>query len=189
MKNTRETFIDAVKTKYDFVSKESFLNAEIYFFKNHFLGSDVTLIFEDRKVKPSSYFSHSNFQKASDYVNKYKAELQKKFDREMDRQKFYKNKIDSLKVGDIVFSMWGCEQTNVNFYKILSRKGMTVEIQELTQIITHDSSMSGKCRPAETLIGEVMKRRITKLANININSFIIASLYQDNKEIYWSNYA
>ena len=97
--------------------------------------------------------------------------------------------IASIKVGDIFFTMWGWEQTNVNFYRILSRKGMTVEIQELTQHKTYDDSMSGKCRPADVLIGEIMKKRITKRGRININPCADAEIYQNNEEIYWSSYA
>ena len=50
----------------------------------------------------------------------------------------------TLKVGDIIYSSWGYEQTNVNFYKVIAVKGkQTVELREIgSKVVSSDGGSS-----------------------------------------------
>lgn len=50
----------------------------------------------------------------------------------------------TVKVGDIFYTSWGYDQTNVNFYKVVSVKGrQTVELQEIgSKIVSTDGGPS-----------------------------------------------
>ena len=37
----------------------------------------------------------------------------------------------SLRVGDILYSSWGWEQTNIDFYQVIAIRGCTVRLRQL----------------------------------------------------------
>lgn len=63
--------------------------------------------------------------------------------------------------GTILDYHWGYEQTNVEFFKVLKRKGDWVTVQKMTAIETHDSptSMTGRVIPGELDASETPLRR------------------------------
>jgi hypothetical protein len=54
-------------------------------------------------------------------------------------------------VGSILYASWGYEQTNVNFYLIVARKGDWVTLQPMTADKTHTGNMSGTAVPGEVV--------------------------------------
>ncbi|MDV7561100.1 hypothetical protein R4576_18040 [Acinetobacter baumannii] len=68
---------------------------------------------------------------------------------------------DELEVGTILYTSWGYEQTNVEFYQVVSVKGAFCEIREVAKV-SHDlTDMSGKVIPKpNSFIGEPIKRKI-----------------------------
>ncbi|GEM_PF-1365448 len=59
------------------------------------------------------------------------------------------NPNDKYELGDVFSTSWGYEQTNVNFYQVVAKKGKsTLVFKEITGVIvSQDSSMSGKKAP------------------------------------------
>ena len=99
------------------------------------------------------------------------------------------NQIDSIKIGTIFYTCWGYEQTNVNFFQVIERKGSTVIIREVNQNRFYDGSMSGSCTPLkDDFIGEPLRKRISKSATLKISDCERASLY-NNQKLYFSSYA
>lgn len=49
--------------------------------------------------------------------------------------------MEPLKVGDIFYSSWGYDQTNIDFYKVLeiTKSGKSARIQMVGQKITRDA--------------------------------------------------
>lgn len=66
--------------------------------------------------------------------------------------------------GTIIYTSWGYEQTNVDFYKIVSRKGMTATIVAIGSESNQDHGwMSGtKSAAPDREYGEPFRMRITK---------------------------
>ncbi len=56
--------------------------------------------------------------------------------------------VNPLKVGDILHSSWGYDQTNVEFYAVTKVSGRRVWIREIAQDFEATGFMSGKCWPA-----------------------------------------
>lgn len=72
-------------------------------------------------------------------------------------------KLDDIKVGTIFYTSWGYEQTNVEFYQVVSRSGLMVEVRELcAEIIDGHHDMSGMKIPkiGEFYGKEIMKRKL-----------------------------
>ena len=67
-----------------------------------------------------------------------------------------------LQVGHILYTSWGYDQTNVDYYQVTALKGETmVIVQKLEQSCPETGFMSGKALPAEKLIGKPIACRAT----------------------------
>lgn len=53
----------------------------------------------------------------------------------------------SLRVGDILYSSWGWEQTNIDFYQVVAIRGSAVDLRQLDQRTTEDGYMCGTTVP------------------------------------------
>lgn len=156
-----------------------------------FLKNEISniLIYQNNKVKPYLFRCSKDSGEIQNIVNYYK----KKFDDEAKRLANYfegkKEQAKNITKGSILYSSWGFEQTNINFYIVLERKNTKLIVQEVAQLRTYSRDDSGTCKPnINKLIGEPFERRLTKYACININTVEHASLY-NNETLYWSSYA
>jgi len=95
----------------------------------------ITQYYRRKQRKPYEYFCHSTKKDMDEYVEKCiereeriaKAKIKEKVEKKAKNDNFIK----SLKVGDIFHASWGYEQTNVNFYQIVSLKKSTAEFREI----------------------------------------------------------
>lgn len=73
----------------------------------------------------------------------------------------YKPDPRKLEVGDVLKASWGYDQTNVDYYKVLSLKGKTmVVIAEIASFRSYDDIDSGSCSPdVSKIIGEPMTKK------------------------------
>lgn len=91
--------------------------------------------------------------------------------------------------GAILYSLWGYDQTNVDFYIILERVNNTVTLQQIGGIRKYSSDMSGTVTPdIDKKIGEPFKKRINKYGNISLTSYSDAYLYDGTPKMF-STYA
>jgi len=67
--------------------------------------------------------------------------------------------IHGVKVGDIFYTSWGYEQTNIDFYEVVRVTEKTAHIRELKQSRTDTSFMQGVCEP---IPGSYSTERINK---------------------------
>ena len=69
----------------------------------------------------------------------------------------------SLRVGDILYSSWGWEQTNIDFYQVIAIRGSAVDLRQLDQRTTEDGYMCGTTVPIpDAFKGKAQSHRITK---------------------------
>lgn len=117
----------------------------------------------------------------------------RKLERKEQRKLERKTLIENLKVGDILTDSWGYDQTNVEFYKVLSIKGSTVEIRELTHKVVEGSyyshGMACQMMPGDSFVkdSEVIKKQV-RSPYIKIGSCISLSKW-DGQSKYCSWYA
>lgn len=95
------------------------------------------------------------------------------------------------KVGDFLYSSWGYEQTNREFYQVLEIGNNSLKICEVYQERTRDSHDSGTCSPVrDSFRGEAQWVTIQIYANgyHAVPSPIHGNLYQyENKPVYFSD--
>jgi len=106
--------------------------------------------------------------------------------------------VTTPKVGDILVSSWGYDQTNVDFYKVtkLSPSGKSVTVVRIKSAITEKGSMSGTSVPAvphevSDYKGEPMTKRVNLTENgynVTLTNYSGAYLW-DGKPRYTSWYA
>lgn len=122
-RNTQKSSIDYL-LKQDNASYESHLDGKIkvvrYAPKGEYL---VCVIFKNKSAKPISHYRYnteeqlqSAIDRAIDNVKKSEsAKAQRKQKDAIEKEKL----ISSTKVGDIFYTSWGYDQTNVDFYQIV----------------------------------------------------------------------
>ena len=99
--------------------------------------------------------------------------------------------LESVKVGDIYVASWGWEQTNIDAYQVVAKKGATVTLREIAVASVEGSEgfMSDRVVPVkDEFIGGEFKKRITG-KYINIDDVRMASPAEEGKDFYRSWYA
>lgn len=98
----------------------------------------------------------------------------------------------TLKVGDILTSSWGYEQTNVDFYQVVevSPTEKTVKIREINKESKGNGLfMQGTCVPVpNAFISAPMLKKVQPDNYINLNSFSCAHLW-GGEPVSYSSYA
>lgn len=99
--------------------------------------------------------------------------------------------LESVKEGDIYVASWGWEQTNIDAYQVVAKKGATVTLREIAVATVEgsESFMSDSVIPVkDEFIGAPFKKRITG-ASIKIDDVRSASFAEEGKSFYRSWYA
>ena len=106
------------------------------------------------------------------------------------------NKKDTIapvtpKVGDILASSWGYEQTNVDFYKVTKVTAKSVKIEQVGTTETDTGFLTGTAVPAlDNTVGEPSTRRFYSIGDgrygCRLTSFSSAYLW-DGKPKYCSH--
>ena len=115
----------------------------------------------------------------------------RKEERKVTRAAARKEAQENVKKGDIFVATWGWEQTNVDAYQVVAKKGATVTLREiaLETIEGSEGFMSDRVRPVKNhFIGEAFTKRITG-RGIKINDCQHANPAEEGKEFYRSWYA
>jgi hypothetical protein len=81
------------------------------------------------------------------FIEEQKAQISKKAEAKSALQKLRQEVKNPFEVGQILYKTWGYEQTNVNFYQVISVKGKTVILRELEQQRTEKGYMYGTTMP------------------------------------------
>lgn len=165
----------------------------------------IMLVF---KAKGKNSIFHKYFRNTEDREKK-KQEL---IDSHNKRSEYMAERLNKrkrphqIKIGDIFYSSWGYDQTNVNFYQVIDTTEKTVTVQEIMGSITRrDTDMSGYTVAvkdsfiANTERGQKYEkeyapmRKIVNMAgdrpSIKIESFEWAWLDKPGQEHSWSSWA
>jgi len=91
--------------------------------------------FSGKKAKYDFYINFHSMDSRTDYVNKWEKNI---LDRKMFMIKRAEEKkqakyelLKNIKIGDLYYSSWGYEQTNVDFYQVTALKGKTITFKEI----------------------------------------------------------
>ena len=132
-------------------------------------GDVVLTAFAGKRKKPDMYYSYRTIEAAERDMNEYFDRISNWVERnrqrkaeDLLRRAYYKS--DS-NVGDLFVSSWGYEQTNVDFYQIVAKKGYKVTLRKIAGE-TIPGSQGRDCdsvRPVrDAFVGEEFTRVISK---------------------------
>jgi hypothetical protein len=118
--------------------------------------TDLTLkCFVGKKSKPSFYFRYKSKDLLDDAILRHSLRLSEAFAKK-DEAKAKRKAADEsflakdhFEIGDIIVNSWGYEQTNIEFYKVISMTAKRIKVQELKKIYTETQFMSGHSIPTE----------------------------------------
>lgn len=165
---------------------EEYLNSIIVTYGKD--GYFYYLAFIGRKVNPSYKTGSLTSEDRDKNVESIKLNIKIDYERKKKYIDSAKEKSNSLQIGSIMYSDWGYEQTNINFFLIIDRNKSVLTLQEIGKNKKFEAQDSGTCTPNKNIVlGEPFKRRITKHATIVINDCYDASIY-NGEELYWSSY-
>ena len=88
--------------------------------------------------------------------------------------------LEQLQPGTILWDSWGYEQTNVEFYKVISRNKSLVEIVELGHktIPGSEGAMSDRVVPSEEPVGKPVWKMV-RGPRITINESVSLQLFPE----------
>lgn len=144
------------------------INAVVYRYHN---GRPYAIAYSGKRQQPDFHFAYFSEAIREEAIARWVASLRKnkacKAGRAAKRNAFQ----PSLKVGDILVSSWGYDQTNVDYYEVIALKGKKlVWLRELATVQTETSFMSGHCLPNKGhYIGEPMLRRVGENNTVRVS--------------------
>lgn len=124
-------------------------------------GKFYALAFRGTAGKPAFHYSFKTEAAREEYVQNFldgcASASEYKAQRTAERAAF----VPSLKVGDVLVSRWGYDQTNVDFYEVVQASGKFVTVREIAQEIEYDTDMTGSCAPIPgRYIGEPVRKKV-----------------------------
>lgn len=133
-------------------------------------GACYGLGFRGKVQKPSFHYRFRNEDARTAHINKWADDLMAvkayKAERTAKRKAFK----HSLKVGDILKSVWGYDQTNVDFYQVIDVRGTCVVIREISQDSEDTGYLQGVCVPVpNAFVGEPMRKRVGEGNSVRVS--------------------
>ena len=99
--------------------------------------------FYGRRFKPSLSYYYTTPQAREKRVEEFFRSIRAHEERQKKTNGYH-----SLEIGNILYSSWGYDQTNVDFYEVVGFKGKTlVLLREVEQIKDQSGDMSGTTKP------------------------------------------
>lgn len=150
--------------------------------------------FGGKRQRPDFNYSFRNQQAAYDYAEKYLEGQRETARMKAEWRKEQREFTTSLVVGDILYTSWGYDQTNVEWFQVLEVKpsGKTVIIREICGESVEDAGwMCGYTMPLKDRFvkdSKPMTKRVRKGDAITIDQ--VRNAYKwGGKRKYWSSYA
>lgn len=130
------------------------------------------IAYKGKARRPFAHYSfvnaESRAQKVAEWVADYESNIARKEEAKKARKEATKRAAETVKVGDIFFASWGYEQTNVDFYQVVAKRGQMVDVREigLKSTMEETGPMSDYVVPVKDyfISDEVITKRVQGLA-------------------------
>ena len=142
--------------------------------------SNIAMGFFGKTKKPIFHYRFKDAERMHSYIKKFfddrKEHFVRKTEAKAKRLSAGQEMANNAKVGDIYSSSWGYGQTNIDFYKIVEKKGkMSFMLQKIGSMISRhtDWGVDYVMPNPEHTRGEPMLKRMTQYG-FNLNSYATA---------------
>jgi hypothetical protein len=146
--------------------------------------------FSGRRIKPDFNFRFRSVERRNEYVAEWIKDKLVEIENKKKEKEERKKNPHALKLHDVLKSVWGYDQTNIDYYEVTALLGKTmVEVREIAQSV-EGGNMGGTCAPIPgKYIGEPMRRRVLRGDRVRIsassNAYFLAPLAEvDGVRIY-----
>lgn len=148
-------------------------------------GRVMAIAYEGNSKNPSWHYRFKSLEELDQYASEWSLKTTKRRkehkQRVIERRK-NRNQPHTLKVGDILYSSWGYEQTNVDFYQVTKLKGKnTIEMRQIQKSFDHGQYSDyvtpikdSFCTPrfeGDTWKTETLTKRVSGNNIVSLNSF------------------
>lgn len=124
-------------------------------------GRLILMAFRGTAGKPFAHYSFKTAARRAAYMTQL-AESAKLTADYKAKRKAESKAPRKLEVGHILYTSWGYDQTNIDFYQVTALKGETmIQVQKLASATSETGFMCGKSLPGEELIGKPIICRAT----------------------------
>ena len=135
------------------------------------------IAFYGKAIKPAFRYSFRSVELRNEYSNDWASGVMRAQERIAERRA-QRNQPHALSVGDVLMSMWGYEQTNVDYYEVTAHHGRTqVTLRPIAARREATGGMQGDCTPVPgKFTGEPMRCKVDGSSNsVRLSSFQRAS--------------
>jgi hypothetical protein len=163
----------------------------VYLYTNH-NGKPTAIAYTGKSSKPSFHYNFKDEERRMEYINEKinnRLEIKKTNDEWKERMKKENEAlINEVKVGDIFYSSWGYEQTNVDFYQVIAKNKSMLTLKELNSELAEGTGIDqGYLKPLKDNFcnDTEIKKRLSR-GRIKINSYQSATKLKAEKV--WSSW-
>ena len=141
-----------------------------------------------------SQFYFKTEERRQEWLTSQKNDMERWLRDQQDRDKKKKEdreKPHDFQVGDILYSSWGYEQTNVDFYQVIDRTDRSVIFRPIggEMVPGSEGMMCGQIRPVkDKFIGEPMRRTVNN-GYVSLGRYSLSRYTDGDKGTYCSWYA
>lgn len=146
--------------------------------------------FHGKAAKPDFHYRFSTAERRAEYIAQYLDGRRQRAER-ISTYRREKAQPHSLKVGDLLSSSWGYDQTNIEFYEVTRVIGAhTVEIREVAQERTQTGFMQGDCSPVRgRYLSPPTRHRASADGSVKVRDFGVWARPWDGRREHWTAYA
>jgi hypothetical protein len=153
LKLTREQYREYYIPKDASEIKDEQTGAVVYLYTNGY-GKLRATGFTGKRSKPDLDYTfrtqESRAQTVTEWFARIKAYRQEKADRMQARREWQ----HGYRVGDILSASWGYEQTNVDFYQVVSVNGKTITVREIACASVPNSNPEGASGMSDRVVAD-----------------------------------
>ncbi len=171
---TRDFYIPNGATKV--AAKES--DAVVYFYTSS-NGKPAAVGFSGKAAKPRLQYYFGSEERRTKVVTKFFADTKSIADAKVKRRE--ERKQHSLELGSILYSSWGYDQTNIDFYQVVGFAGKTlVKLRKVQSALADNQSSGGfynKVVPVKDAFNGSEFRKKIDGDRVSLNSYSSAYLW------------
>jgi hypothetical protein len=112
------------------------------------LGKLGVLVYRGSAGRPEKHIAFKDADAATGYIAGWLSSAQESVNFRAKRQAAKREWQNPLKVGDQLYTSWGYDQTNVEFYAVTRVSGKRVWVREIAGDYVATGDMTGRTRPA-----------------------------------------
>jgi len=145
--------------------------------------------FAGKALKPAFHYRYRSIEQRDESIARWVQGRTENAKRKAERLRERRSETHPLKLGDILVSTWGYEQTNVDFYEVTRVvSSRSVEIRELAQERKDTLWLQGTSMPCKgQYVGEPMVKRAGKTGRVRLTDYSSAGPW-DGRPVSWSAY-